>query len=241
MHWAHWDQCTQNIEHRGNIEVQQTHWLPGMCVWEEAWSKVGSPENFLVCEGRSHFLYYRKLPASIWVRFCSCLQLGQRLALPQSAPWCFSWEMRFSFSLSPPAWWSTFWFTVVLAVGQLALMALNISGKYFQQLWLEGIQINSRHLHPLYVQSTIFWLIFPLVSNLKKNVTQEKLLSKEPMKNQAVFDTRRFTYYVCKECDQLSAKMSVRSENGETQREWVGIHIPTSIWQWENGPFPPCL
>lgn len=145
--------------------------------------------------------------------------------------------MRFSFSLSPTAWCSTFWFAVVLAVGQLALMALNISGKYFQQLWLEGIQINSRHLHPLYVQSTIFWLIFPLVSNLKKNVTQEKLLSKEPMKNQAVFDTRRFTYYVRSVINhQPKCQSEVKTER-RSESEWESIFLP-AFDSGKTGLFP---
>lgn len=70
-------------------------------------------------------------------------------------------------------------------------------------------------------------------------MTQEKLLSKELMKNQAVLDTRRFL--LCKECDQSSAKMSVRSETERhSKSEWESILLP-ALDSGKTGLFPLTL
>lgn len=149
LHWVHWDKYMESSEHWGSPPLQQARaWE---CVCGEARNKAVSPENFLICEGRSHYLYLCKQPANIWVPFCSCFQLGQHLALEYATPRCFSEEVHFSSSLRSLVPGTLFWFAVVLAIGQLALMVLNILGKYFQQLWLERIQIISKHLHPFCV------------------------------------------------------------------------------------------
>lgn len=82
--------------------------------------------------------------------------------------------MRFSFPLEfLMSAVVLFWFAVVLAIGQLALMVLNISGNYSQQLWLEGIQIHLRNLHPFCVQGSVF-LMFSLVGNFKNKYNTEE-------------------------------------------------------------------
>lgn len=135
--------------------------------------------------------------------------------------------MHFSFSLRflvPGV--AVFWFAVVLAIGQLALMVLNISGKYFQQLWLEGIQINSRHLHPLCIQGTIFWVIFQLVGNFKKYDSGGATVWATNGKSSSFWYTRWFTNYV-RHVIIISQNVRVRNKNGGySENEWKSIFLP---------------
>lgn len=134
-----------------------------MCVW-------GSQEQGSKSWEFSHLRGQRSLFTVIHLKG---LQISEYLSIPTFywTSMCLNVFPRKCMWPSPSDSWSlgrgvggTFWFAVFLAVGQLAAMILNVSGKYFQSCdWKEsksrqGICIPSTFM-VLYFEWFFHWLV----------------------------------------------------------------------------------
>lgn len=125
----------------------------------------------------------------------------------------------------------TFWCAAVLAVGRLAAMVLNVSGKYFHSCdWKESRSMQGICIHSTFMVLYFEWFFHWLVTLQQHDSGEATVLGSNRKASSFLYIYIYLEVHLsCNKCDQWSARMSeseMKMGHVTSKGEWEPEFLP---------------